>query len=168
MGKHLERRAAKRLFYLWQEIIERNRRHVAVQPSQFSRPCWRQQIFSCREHLAKLYESRSELLEGEPRALLHFKMRDFGGLPPLQYMSCVLEQCCDTSATHEVSEPMPHEDHADLTQARQLTGRAEQPGDHWLLFALLRLGLRAQCIRNAGHYATGKHCHTGACTAHRR
>src|SRR4030088_1376635 len=30
---------------------------------------------------------------------------------------------------------MPHEDHADLTQARQLTGRAEQPGDHWLLFA---------------------------------
>src|SRR5258705_6207708 len=60
-------------------------------------------------------------------------MRDFGGFPPVQYMSCVLEQRSDASATHEVSEPMPHEDHADLTQARQLTGRAEQPGDHWLL-----------------------------------
>jgi hypothetical protein len=36
--------------------------------------------------LAKLYEGRSELLECEPRALLHFKMRDFGGFPPLQYM----------------------------------------------------------------------------------
>ena len=48
----------------------------------------------------------------EPRALLHFKMHDFGGFPPLQYMSCVLEQRSDTSATHEVSEPMPHEDRA--------------------------------------------------------
>src|SRR5262245_42794833 len=95
-------------------------------------------------------------------------MRDFGGFPPVQYMSCVLEQRSDASATHEVSEPMSHEDHADLTQARQLTGRAEQPGDHWLLFALLRLGIGAQCIRDAGQYATGKHCHTGACAAHRR
>jgi hypothetical protein len=31
--------------------------------------------------LAKLYEGRSELLECQPRALLHFKMRDFGGFP---------------------------------------------------------------------------------------
>jgi hypothetical protein len=83
-------------------------------------------------------------------------------------MSCVLEQRSDASATHEVSERMPHEDHADLTQARQLTGRAEQPGDRWLLFALLRLGMGAQCIHNAGQYAAGKHCHAGACAAHRR
>jgi hypothetical protein len=68
--------------------------------------------------LAKLYECRSELLECEPCALLHFKMRDFGGFPPVQYMSCVLEQRSDASATHEVAKPMPHEDHADLTQAR--------------------------------------------------
>src|SRR5262249_32291440 len=74
-------------------------------------------------------------------------MRDFGGFPPMQYMSCMLEQRSYASATHEVSEPMPHEDHADLTQARQLAGRAEQPGDHRLLFALLRLGMVAQCIR---------------------
>jgi hypothetical protein len=65
-------------------------------------------------------------------------------------MSCVLEQRSDASATHEVTEPMPHEDHADLTQARQFAGRAEQPGDHLLLFALLRLGMIAQCIRDAG------------------
>src|SRR5262245_38087476 len=133
MVKNFERRAAKRLFNLREEIIERNRRHVAVQPGQLSGPCRRQQILSCREHLAKFYEGRSELLECEPRALLHLKVRIFGGLPPLQYMSCVLEQRSDASATHEVSEPMPHEDHTDLTQARQLTGRAEQPGDHWLL-----------------------------------
>src|ERR1700746_3241995 len=81
MGKHFEWRAAKRLFNLRQEIIERNRCHVALQPGQLSRPCRRQQILSCREHLAKLYEGRSELLECEPRALLHFKMRDFGGFP---------------------------------------------------------------------------------------
>ena len=66
-------------------------------------------------------------------------------------MSCVLEQRSDASATHEVSEPMPHEGHADLMQARQLTGRAEQPGDRWLLFALFRLGMGAQCIHNAAN-----------------
>src|SRR5262245_29725053 len=73
----------------------------------------------------------------------------FRGLPPVQYLSCVLEQRSDASATQEVSEPMPHEDRADLAQARQLAGRAEEPGDHWLLFALLRLALLAQCIRDA-------------------
>src|SRR5262245_1746933 len=159
MAKHFEWRATKGLFNLWQEIVERHRRHVAVQPGQFSGPCLRQQILSCREHLAEFYEGRSELLECEPRALLHFKMRCFGGFPPVQCMSCVLEQRSNASATHEVSQPMPHEDHADLTQARQLTGRAEQPGDHRLLFALLRLGMVAQCIRDAGHYATSKHCY---------
>src|SRR5262249_40406012 len=168
VGEYFERRAAKRLFNLRQEIIERNWRHVAVQPGQLSCPNRRQQILPCREHLAKLYEGWSELLECEPRALLHLKMRDFAGFPPVQYMPGVLEQRRDASATHEVSEAMPHEDHADLTQARQLTGRAEQPGDHWLLFALLRLGMGAQSIRDAGQYATGKHCHIGSCAAHRR
>src|SRR5262249_42735119 len=100
--------------------------------------------------LAKSYERRSELLECEPRALLRFKTGDLGGFPPVQCMSCVLEQRSDASATHEVSEPMPHEDHADLSQARQFAGRAEQPGDRRLLFALLRLGMIAQCIRDAG------------------
>src|SRR5215831_19582092 len=104
MGKHFERRAAKRLFNLRQEIIERNRRHVAVQPGQFSRPCRRQQVLSCREHLAKLYKGRSELLECEPRALLHFKMRDPGCFPKMEYVSCLLEQRNDASATHEISE----------------------------------------------------------------
>jgi hypothetical protein len=80
--------------------------------------------------LAKLYEGRSELLECEPRALLHFKMRDSRCFPPMEYMSCMLEQRCYASATHEISEPMSHEDHADLTQPRQLAGRAEQPGGH--------------------------------------
>src|SRR5262249_58025217 len=130
VGKYFERRAAKRLFNLRQEIIERNRRRVAVQPGQLGRPCRRQQILSCREHLAKLYEGWSELLECEPRALLHFKMRDLVGFPPVQYMSRVLEQRSDAGAAHEVSEAVPHEDHADLTQARQLTGRAEQPAAH--------------------------------------
>src|SRR5262249_48374425 len=60
VGKYFERRAAKRLFNLRQEIIERNWRHVAVQSGQFSRPNRRQQILSCREHLAKLYEGWSE------------------------------------------------------------------------------------------------------------
>src|SRR5215831_3816449 len=168
MGKHFERRAAKRLLNLREEIIERDRRNVAVQPGQFSGPCWRQQVLSCREYLSKLYEGWSELLECEPGALLHFKMREFGGFPPVQYISRVLEQRSAASATHEVSEPMPHEDHADLTEARQLTRCAEQHGGHCLLFALLRLGMGAQCIRDAGQYATGKHCHTGACAAHRR
>src|SRR5262245_66356355 len=109
MGKHFERRAAKRLFNLRQEIIERNRRHLAVQPGQFSRPCRRQQILSCREHLAKLYEGRSELLECEPRALLHFKMRDFGGVPPVQYMSCVIVQGCAACEQDAVAMTLPPE-----------------------------------------------------------
>src|SRR5262245_64346447 len=93
------------MFNLWQEIVERHRRNVAVQPGQFSGPCLRQQILSCRQHLAEFYEGRSELLECEPRALLHFKMRGFGGFPPVQCMSCVLEQRSNASATHEVSQP---------------------------------------------------------------
>ena len=59
-------------------------------------------------------------------------MRDFTGFPPVQYLSGVLEQRSDAGATHEVAEPMPHEDRADLTQAWQLAGRTEQPGDHGL------------------------------------
>jgi hypothetical protein len=59
-------------------------------------------------------------------------MRDFTGFPPLQYLSGTLEQRSDAGATHEVAEPMPHEDRADLTQAGQLASRSEQPGDHGL------------------------------------
>ena len=103
-----------------------------MQPGQFSGPCRRQQILSCREYLAKFYEGRSELLECEPRALLRFEMRDFTRFPPLQYLSGALEQRSDAGATHKVSEPMPHEDRADLTQAWQLAGRTKQPGDHGL------------------------------------
>src|ERR1700741_4381650 len=36
------------------------------------------------------------------------------------------------------------------------------------LFAFLRLGLLAQCIRNAGQHATGEQCHSDARTAHCR
>jgi hypothetical protein len=36
------------------------------------------------------------------------------------------------------------------------------------LFAFLRLGLVAQCIRDAGQHATGKQRHADACAAHRR
>jgi hypothetical protein len=50
----------------------------------------------------------------------------------LQYVSRVLEQRSNAGATHEVAEPMPHEDRADLTQAWQLARRTEQPGDHGL------------------------------------
>ena len=37
IDKHFERRPAERLFELRQKIIERNRRHVAVQPLELSR-----------------------------------------------------------------------------------------------------------------------------------
>src|SRR5258707_8892242 len=47
-------------------------------------------------------------------------------------LSGALEQRNDAGATHEVAEPMPHEDRADLAQAWQLAGHAEQPGDHGL------------------------------------
>src|SRR5262245_28377076 len=150
MGKHFEWRAAKCLLNLRQQIIEWNGRDVAVQPGQFNGPCRREQILSCREYLAQFYKRWSELLECKPRALLRFEMGHFGSFPPEQYLSCVLEQRSDASATHEISEPMPHEHHADLAQAGQIAGRAEEPGDHWLLFVLLRLALVAQCIRNAG------------------
>jgi hypothetical protein len=59
-------------------------------------------------------------------------MRDFAGFTPLQYLSGVLKQRSDASPTHELAEPMPHEDRADLTQAWQLAGRTEQRGDHGL------------------------------------
>ena len=108
-------------------------RRCAAGPVQSSMPAAANPLLS--RHLAKLYEGRSELLECEPRALLHFKMRDFGGFPPCNTCSSVLEQRSDASATHEVSETMPHEDHADLTQARQLTGRAEQKSCYLPSFA---------------------------------
>src|SRR6516225_9282867 len=168
MAKHFEWRSTKCVFNLGEEIIERHRRVVAVQPGKFSGPCRREQILSCREHLAKFYKRRSELLEGKPRALMWFQMRDFGSFPPVQYLSCMLEQGGNTSAAHKVSKPMPHEDRADLAQSRQLAGRAEAPGDHRLLFALLRLALVAQSICDARQYATGKHSHARACAADRR
>src|ERR1700675_988429 len=74
------------LFNLRQEIVEGDRRHVAVQPGEFSGPRRRQKVLSCREHLAEFYEGRPELLKRELRALLRFKMRDFIGFPPVQYL----------------------------------------------------------------------------------
>jgi hypothetical protein len=80
--------------------------------------------------LAELHERGSKLLECEPCALLHFEMRDFSGSPPLEYVSCMFEQRSESGATHEIPEPMPHKNHTDLAQARQLSGPAERPGDH--------------------------------------
>jgi hypothetical protein len=105
---------------------------VDVQLGEFSGPRRRQKVLSCREQLAEFYEGRPELLEREPRALMRFETGDFTGFTPLQHLPGLLEQRSDAGATHEVAEPMPHEDRADLTQAWQLAGRTEQPGDHGL------------------------------------
>src|SRR5208337_539203 len=69
-GKHIKWRPTKRLFDLRQEIVERHRRHVAVQPVQLIGPHRRQQVVSCRKHLAQLDEGRTKLLQGELSALL--------------------------------------------------------------------------------------------------
>src|SRR5918912_693175 len=70
IGKHLKRGAAERLFNLWEELVERNRCHLAVQTFKLGNPARRKEVWACREHLAKLYECRPELLQGATEALL--------------------------------------------------------------------------------------------------
>src|ERR1700730_13938046 len=169
IGKPLNRRPTERLFDLRQKIVERHRRHLAVQPVELIGPRRRQKVLSCREHLAQLDEGGPEFLQGELGALLRLEMRDFTGPSPLQYLAGALEQRRDAGATHEVAEAMANEDRADLPQAGQLAGRTEHLGDHvwcyWNLGSVLRLGLVPQGIRDAGQRAAGKQCHSDACIA---
>src|SRR5262245_42297155 len=107
IGKHFGGRPAERLFDLRQEVVERYRRHMTVQPVEFIGPRRRQKVFSCREDLTQLDEGRPELLQGEPGALLRFEMRDFTGLSPLQYLAGALEQRRDAGPTHELMPMLP-------------------------------------------------------------
>ena len=45
----------------------------------------------------------------------------------MQNLSGALEQRDDAGATHDVAEPMPDQDRADLAQARQVADRTEHP-----------------------------------------
>src|SRR5262249_8460359 len=103
---------------------------MAMQLIELARPSGRQKVLSSREHLPKFYEGRPELLEGELCAFGQLEMRDLARFSPLQNLAGALEQGSDPGATYEISEPMPHEDRADLAQAWQLAGGAEQPEDH--------------------------------------
>src|SRR5262249_14900892 len=131
-GKHFEWRPAERLFDLRQESLERQGCHLAVQPAEFIGPGRRKEILSRREHLTQLDEGRPELFQSKSGALLRLEMGNFSGLSPLQHLACVSEQRRDADATHEVAEPMANENRADLSQAWQLAGNAEYPGDHLL------------------------------------
>jgi len=101
--------AAERLFDLRQEIVERHRRHVAVQLGEFSGPRRRQKVLSCREQLAEFYEGRPELLKTRAsRAAAAREARLHWLSPPLQYVP----RACSSSVAmparrHEVAEPMP-------------------------------------------------------------
>ena len=92
VAEHLERRAAERLLHLRQQLVERDRRHVAVQPRELGGPGRRQQVLARRQHLAELDEGRPEFLEGEPRALLRLEMRGIGGFAQVQHLSGALQQ----------------------------------------------------------------------------
>ena len=128
--KHLEGRAAERLLDLRQELVERDRRHLAVQFGEFGGPRRRQQVFPRREHLAEFDEGRPEFLERKPDALLRFKMSDFARFAPMQDLAGALEQRDDAGATHDIAQPMPDQDRADLAQAWQVPDRAGDAPDH--------------------------------------
>ena len=128
--EHLERRPAERPLDLRQQLVEGHRRHVAVQPLEFSRPGRRQEVLSARQHLAELDEGRPELLEGEPHALLRLETSDVGRFAPMQNLSGALEKRRDPGATHDVSKSVPDQDRADLAQAREVADGTEHSGRH--------------------------------------
>src|SRR5262249_31265234 len=108
-GKHLERRPTERLFDLRQQVLERHRRHLAVQPAEFLAPLRWKEILSGREYLAELDEGRPEFFKRKSGALLRLEMGDLTGLSPLQHLAGVLDERRDSDATHEVAKPMANE-----------------------------------------------------------
>ena len=129
-SKHLEGRAAERLLDLRQELVEGDRRHLVMQFCEFGGPRRRQQVLPRREHLAEFDEGRPEFLERKPDALLRFKMSDFARFAPMQDLAGALEQRDDAGATHDIPQPMPDQDRADLAQAWQVPDRAGDAPDH--------------------------------------
>lgn len=89
-----------------------------MQQREFGGPRRRKQVFPCREHLTEFYERRTQLLEGESHAPFGFEMSDVRRFAPMQNLSGALEQRRDARATHDVAEPMPNENRADLAQPR--------------------------------------------------
>ena len=132
VAKHVKGGAAERLLDLGQELVEGDWRHVAVQLREFGRPCWRQEVLSCRKHLAELDKGRSKLLEREPQTLLRFEMGQITAIAPLKNLSSAFEQTGSARAAHEIAKPMAYEDRAYLTQTGQVADRIK----HGLLISL--------------------------------
>src|SRR5262245_8144305 len=84
VGKHVEGRSAKRLFYLRQQLSEGNRCDFAVPSLKLGDPARRKQIWPCRQHLAELDKRRPKILERAPEALLWHNFARLAGFAQVQ------------------------------------------------------------------------------------
>ena len=91
MSKHLEGGASEGLLHMRQKCIERDGLNVAVQTLQLGNPARSEQIRTGRQHLPKLHESRPQVLERVPDALLRLKVRSLGKLSPVQELTRTLK-----------------------------------------------------------------------------
>ena len=91
VDEHLERRPAEGPLELRQKLLERNRRHLALQPLELGGPLRREQVLAGGEHLPELDESRAEFLQREPHPLLRLEARGVAGFSPVQYLAGTLE-----------------------------------------------------------------------------
>src|SRR5262245_9305141 len=105
VGKHVEGRSAKRLFYLRQQLNEGNRCDFAVQSLKLGDPARRKQIWPCRQHLAELHKRRPKILERAPEALLGSISLDFPASPKCRI--CPARSSMGASPVRRTRSPRP-------------------------------------------------------------
>ena len=132
LAEHLERRAAERALELGQEVVERDRRDLALQLLELGDPGRREEVDPRRHHLAELDERRPELLEREPHALRRLEADRLDLRAPAEDLAGALEDVGDADPADEVAEAVPDEDRGDLVQAREVPHHPDGLAQHHL------------------------------------
>jgi hypothetical protein len=121
---------AQVLAQLRSQVVDRHRRHVAVQARELGDPVGAEQVGAAGEDLTQLHEGGAELLDGQARLHRRFEPRQVGGMVAVQGVAGALQCVGQAEPAHRVAEAVARQDAGDLVQSSQVTGRPQRLDQH--------------------------------------
>ncbi len=131
LAEHLERRPAERALELGQEVVEGDRRDLALELLELGDPVRREEVDAGGHHLPELDERRPQLPEREAQPLRRLEPDGLDLRAPVENLPGALEDVGNADPADDVAQAVPDEDRGDLVEAREVPHHSDGFAQHY-------------------------------------